>query len=176
MFAPREPATGFSRQYPCQGRHLPVPPAPKRRRDHKQVGCARTPVFVILATGLPGSRGQRCAHCLVQNLRDFVHTHHRMLGIQRALVGIQDLFPGADKITVRLRLQAPAADFPRLQPVFCRATRTVSLPMLSTTCSSTSRSASSCRVHTEFPTGAGEQASLINSASPVPSRRRSRRG
>ena len=62
-------------QFRAAGRHLYVPPAHKRRRDHKQVGCARTPVFVILATGLPGSRGQRCAPCLVQNLRDFVHTH-----------------------------------------------------------------------------------------------------
>ena len=87
-------------------------------------------------------------------------------GVQGALVDIQNLLPGADNITVRLRLQAPAADFPRLQPVFCRATRTVSRPILSTTCSSTNRSTSSCSVHPELPTGAGEQASWINSASP----------
>ena len=138
-------------QFRAARRHLHLPPAPKRRRDHKQVGCAHTPVFVILATGRPGSRGQRSAPCLVQNLRDFVHTHHRMWGIQRARVGIQDLFPGADKITVRLRLQAPAADFPRLQPVFSRATRTVSWPMLSPTCSSTSRSASRGSVTPRVP-------------------------
>ena len=163
-------------QFGAARRHFHVPPAPKRRRDHEQVGCAHAPVRVILAAGLPGLGRPGCPHLLMQNLGDFVHTHHRMLGVQGALVGIQDLLHMADKITVRLRLQAPAADFPRLQPVSCRATRTVSRPMLSTTCSATSRSASSCSVHPELPAGAGEQASLINSASPAPSRRRARRG
>ena len=163
-------------QFGAPRRHLPGPPAPNRRRDHEQVGCAHAPVRVVLAGGPTGLGGPGCPHLLMQNLGDFVHTHHRIWGVQGALVGIQDLLPRADQITVRLRLQAPAADFPRLQPVFCRATRTVSRPMLSTTCSTTHRSASSGSVHPELPAGAGEQASLINSAAPAPSRRRARRG
>ncbi len=56
-------------------RHLHVPPAHKRRRDHEQVGRAHAPVLVILAGRLPGSRGQRRAHFLMEDLGDFVRPH-----------------------------------------------------------------------------------------------------
>ena len=98
--------------------HFDAPPALKGRRDHEQICRAHAPVLIVLAGGPTGLCRQRCAHFLMQDLGDFVHTNHRMLGVQRALADIQYLFHTADKITVGLRLQAPAADFPRLQTGF----------------------------------------------------------
>ena len=41
-------------QFGAARRHLHVPPAHKRRRDHEQVGCAHAPVLVALAGGPTG--------------------------------------------------------------------------------------------------------------------------
>ena len=111
-------------QFGALRRHLHMPPALQGRRDHEQIGRARADVRIILAGGLSGPRRQSSPDFLMQDLGDLVHADHWMVGVQGALIGIQYLFPVADKITVGLRLQASAADFPRLQPVFfARATR-----------------------------------------------------
>ena len=65
---------------------------------------------------------------------------------------------------------------PRLDLVFLSTRRTVSSETVGTTSSSTSRSASSCMVHSRRPSGGAEQAKAMRWASARPSRVRWRLG
>ena len=152
--------------------HLHHAPAQAGRRHHAQVAVAVAFVFVVLAGRPAGPGGLRGAHMRRQCLGQFVHADHRRARVQRALIGVQHRFHGTDEIRVGRGFQAPRLRPPRLQCVFCRVCRTVSLAIESTTCRAPSWSASNCRVQHAWPAGAGPQASLTSSASPTPSRRR----
>ena len=126
--------------------HLHHAPAQAGRGHHEQVAVAIAFVLVVLAGRPSGPGGLRGAHMRMQRLGQLIHADHRVAGVQRALIGVQHRFHGADEVGVGFRFQAPRLLPPRLQFVFFRVCRTVSLAIESTTCSATSLSASNCRV------------------------------
>ena len=98
--------------------HLHMPPALEGRRDHEQIGRARADVRVIQAGGPVWLRRPGCTYFLMQNLGDLVHADNQVVGVQGSLIGAHDRFLIADIFAVGIGFQAPAAHFPKLQPVF----------------------------------------------------------
>src|SRR6266487_2419143 len=101
-----------------------------------------------------------------------VQAHLRAVGIIRAGGDRQHVLHPPDKLRVMLGRDAPALGQPRLEPVCFTACRTVSYEIVSTTASSTSRSASSRNVQRLWPSGGALHASATRRASCSPSRAR----
>src|SRR5512133_2410200 len=147
-------------------------PAGQRLGHQEQVADPTALVLVVLA-GWPARRqrvgrgdlGEQLAAGLVQ----------ADLGTQRIIgagVDRQHVLHPPAELAVLLGRDAPALDQPRLEPVCCKAWRTVSYETDSTTCSSTNRSASSRNVQRWWPSGGALQVSATRWASCCPSSRR----
>src|SRR5512132_1005746 len=155
-----------------------VPPAGQRLADQEQVAGA---VALVLVVGpCRPARGDRDRRVDLpeQLAAGLVQAHLRPAGVVRAGVDAKHVLHAPHEVGVMLGWDAPALDAPRLQPVCFKACRTVSYEMLSTTSSSTSRSASSRNVHRWRPSGGALHARATRWASCSPSslRRYSRAG
>src|SRR5205823_2516169 len=88
----------------------------------------------------------RQAHLAEQLLAGFVEADHRIPRVVRQLVGLDHVLHAPDVVSIGVGWKAPGLDDPWLDVVFFRAWRTVSTLIASTKPSTTSSSASSCRV------------------------------
>src|SRR5262249_33505346 len=124
---------------------------------------------VIEALRLPRRRRDRLHHLADQLLAGLVQGDQRPLLVVGSVVDLQHVLHRTDELGVGLGRDAPLLPQPRLDLVFLSTRRTVSSEIVSTTSSSTSRSASSFIVHAVRPCGGAEQARAISRASPRPS-------
>src|SRR5512132_1971417 len=153
-------------------------PASQRLAGHEQVADPAALVLIILA-GWPAGLHRAGRVDLAEQLA---------AGLVQADLGAAWIIgPGVDRqhvlhapaeLGILLRRDAPALGQPRLEPVCFKAWRTVSYDTDSTTCSATSRSASSRNVQRLWPSGGALQVSATRRASCSPSslRRYSRWG
>jgi hypothetical protein len=146
-----------------------VPPAAQRLADQEQVAG---PVALVLVVG-PGGPARRHRDRRVdlpeQLAAGLVQADLRPARVVGAGVDPEHVLHAPDELGVMLGRDAPALDAPGLQPVCCKACRTVSEEMRSTTSSSTSRSASSRSVQRARPSGGALHASATRWASCSPS-------
>ena len=126
---------------------LHMPPAVQGRRQHEEVGRSVALVLEVAGGGPAGLRGQRCPGLLRLLPRCLVKTDEHLVVGQVPAVRVEDVLHRADDVGVLFRRYAPALAQPGLDVVFFSVLRTVSVEMVSTTSSATSRSARSCRVH-----------------------------
>src|SRR5262249_34256578 len=127
------------------------------------------PVLVLVTGGLAGSAGDWLADLLDQLLRHLVDAHQGPPWGVRAVVQFEQVFHPGDKLAALSRRDAPPLLQPRLERVFLSTRRTVSRDTDSTTFSSTSWSASNCKVQVARSWGGAEQARAIRRASAAPS-------
>src|SRR5512132_2173139 len=155
-----------------------VPPAGKRLADQEQVADAPTLVLVVLACGPPRRDRAGRVDLAEQLAAGLVQADLRAARIIRSGGDRQHVLHPPDELGVLLGWDAPALGQPWLEPVCCKAWRTVSYDTDSTTCSATSRSASSRNVQRLWPSGGALQVSATRRASCSPSslRRYSRWG
>src|SRR5829696_9432284 len=147
-------------------------PASKRLADQEQVAHAPTLVLVVLACRPPrrdragrADLGESLAAGLIE--ADLGAARVIWAGVDR-----QHVLHAPAELGVLLGRDAPALGQPRLELGCFKAWRTVSYDTDSTTCSSTSRSASSRNVHRLWPCGGALQVSATRWASCSPSSRR----
>jgi hypothetical protein len=149
-----------------------VTPAGKRLTDQEQVAHAPTLVLVVL-TCWPARRDQVGRVDLTEQLAaGLVQADLGATRIIGAGVDPKHVLHPPDELGVVLGWDAPALGQPRLELVCFKAWRTVSYDTDSTTCSSTSRSASSRNVQRLWPSGGVLQVSATSRASCSPSSRR----
>ena len=125
--------------------------ASQRFKRNEQIRCAFSPVLVILAFDQPWFGRQCVLHVGKQLVWFFIKANHWMQNIMRQRVlhdvrsGIkaQDVLHAPNEICCYLR-DAPTAFLPGFDNIFFSLRRTVSSLRLSTTSSSTIRSASNC--------------------------------
>ena len=142
-----------------------VPPTEQGLEEQEEIGGAIPLVLVVKAFRLARLAWQWLAR-LGNELHDFlVKADLRALRIVSSGVHIQHILHAPDKLRPDRR-DAPALSHPRLKPLFFNSLRTVSSEMLSTTFSSTKRSAKSCIVQRFRPSGGSLRASVSRIASP----------
>ena len=96
------------------------------------------PVFVIVCHGCPRPRQAGLPSLLHQLLAGLVQAHQHFMLLELTMIDLQHVLHGAYKVGAAFWRNAPAFFQPRLQLVFFRVRRTVSVLMLSTISSSTS--------------------------------------
>src|SRR5882724_237161 len=148
-------------------RHLPLPR--QRLEDHEQIGRAFPLVFVIDPRQLPWGGGNRHARFRHQWLARLLQTHDWPLRVVGAWVDFQHVLHGTNKLGVGFRRNHPLLLLPWLEIVFFSVVRTHSRPIVSTTSSSTSRSASNWSVPRARPSGGVLHVKAISRASCAPS-------
>ena len=150
-----------------------VAPASQRLGHQKQVAHPAALVLVVLA-GWPARRQRAGRVDLGEQLAaGLVQADLRTQRVIRAGVDLQHVLHAPHELRVLLGWDAPALGQPRLELVCFKTCRTVSYDTDSTTCSATSRSASSRNVQRLWPSGGALQVSATSRAScSPPSRRR----
>src|SRR6266545_7863678 len=149
-----------------------VPPAAQRLAHQEHVAHAFPHVLVVLAGWPPRGDRQRRDHVRKQLAAGLAQADLRAVGVVGAGGDRQHILHPPDKLGVMLGRDAPAFLQPRLEAVCFKACRTVSYETVSTTWSSTSRSASSRNVQRLRPSGGALHVSATRRASCCPSSRR----
>lgn len=121
-------------------RHLDVPPAFKRREEHKQVGCATSLILIIDAGGASRPHGDRYASFLHELFCRFIKANKRPVRIARAGVNFKDILHSRNKGSIILRRNYPLLPAVRLKFVFLKTRAIVLSEALSTMPSSTTLS------------------------------------
>ena len=153
-------------------RNLDMPPAFQGSMRHEQVGRSIALAFTIMTGRLAGPCRKR--HPGFPDLlpRGPIQADRDFTIIKVPLADPRHILHGTDDIGILPGRCDPALPGPGLQVVSFNVRRTVSADMPSAISSSTRRSPSIRMVHSERPEGGFDQAGLINTASPSPSRRR----
>src|SRR5215218_7885503 len=149
-----------------------VAPASQRLADQEEVAHAPTLVLVVLARRPPGRDRVGRGDLAEQLAAGLVQADLGAARVIRSGGDRQHVLHPPAALGVVLGWDAPALGQPRLEPVCCKAWRTVSYDTDSTTASATSRSASSRNVQRWWPSGGALQVSATSRASCSPSRRR----
>src|SRR5262249_48472237 len=127
------------------------------------------PLALVLVVHLSATApAARLSHLPEQLLAGLVEADHRVLRVVGQQVGLDHVLHAPDVVRVRVGRQTPPFDDPRLDVVFCSGGRTVSRLTASTSPSTTSSSASSCRVQWQRPCGGSLQASWTRRCSTSP--------
>src|SRR5262249_47753791 len=142
-------------------------PAALRLEEEEQIACASPTILKVVALPLPGPRWQGLTHLVDELIELLIETHQRLAGPVFLHVQLQHILHAAHILGIDLR-DAPLLLQARLDLVFFRVLRTDSSLIASTTLSSTSRSASNCRVQRWRPWGGSEQASATSIAASLP--------
>src|SRR5436305_575504 len=98
----------------------------------------------------------------------FIEAHHRTPRIVRQHVGLDHVLHVPDVFAIGVGWDAPGLDDPRVDVVFFRAWRTVSVLTDLSTPKATNSSASNCNVQWQRPSGGSVQAMRTNSCSTSP--------
>src|SRR5262245_27574066 len=117
----------------------------------------------------PGLAGSGSRTFRDQLFAAFIHAHHRLLRVVGAVIHVQHVFHGRDKISRRSFRQAPAFFQPRLKFVFLSVRRTVSWDNDSTYPRPTMRSPNNRKVQRDRPAGGAPHVKAIKCASVLPS-------
>src|SRR5262249_25986220 len=149
-------------------RHPDMTPAPQGLAHQEQVARPLTLVLVVLLGPLARADRLPRSHLTEQLPAGFVEAHHRLLWIVRQQVGLEHILHPPDVLPVCLRRDAPGPDYPRIDGVFFRAWRTVSVLTGSVNPSATSSSANNGKVQWECPSGGSLQATRIKACSTSP--------
>src|SRR6266545_7945820 len=152
---------------PAADRHLP--PASQRLGHQEQVAHAPTLVLVVLACRPPRRNWAGRVDLAEQLAAGLVQADLWAARIIRAGGDPKHVLHPPAELAVLLGRDAPALGQPRLEPVCFKTWRTVSYDTDSTTCSATSRSASSRNVQRLWPCGGALQVSATSRASCSPS-------
>ena len=96
----------------------------------KQVAHPVALVFVIVGMAAPGRGGRSLRVSPTSCLLVFIQTHQHLVVLELAVVHLQHVLHGADKLGISLGRDAPAFLQPRLEFVFFSVWRTVSALML----------------------------------------------
>jgi hypothetical protein len=147
-------------------------PAGQRLADQEQVAHPTALVLVVLACRPPRRDQVGWVDLAEQLAAGLVQADLGAARIIGSGVDRQHVLHPPDELGVLLGWDAPALGQPRLELVCFKAWRTVSYDTDSTTCSSTSRSASSRNVQRLWPSGGALQVSATRWASWAPSNRR----
>jgi hypothetical protein len=151
--------------------HHDLAPASQRLADQQQVAHAPPHVLIVLARQPPGRDRPWGSDLRQQLAAGLVQPDLRTPRVIGADGNPKHVLHPPDELRVLGGRDAPALGQPRLELVCCKACRTVSYDTDSTTCSSTSRSASSRTLQRWWPSGGALQVSATSRASCSPSNR-----
>ena len=148
--------------------HLDVTPAPQRLAHHQLVADAFPLILVVHMSRSARAAPPGLSYLTEELLARLVEADDRAPRVVGPQVGLDHVLHPPDVIGVGPRRDAPGLDDPWLDVVFLRAWRTVSVLIESASPSTTSSSASSCRVQRQRPRGGSLQASWISRCSMSP--------
>ena len=148
--------------------HTYMPHAGQGLHEHKYAAGAIPDIFRIVFFGVSRTRRQRFPDFAQQLVRFFIHAHYRDNRIIRHLVDVQDILHAGYEFGIFLWRDTPVVVSVRLEFVFLRTLRIVSL-LMGVSSSTRGFSSNSFSVHLEWPSGAGPQAICISFASAHPS-------
>src|SRR5205807_5437171 len=127
--------------------------APQRLAQQQLVADTLALILVVLPRRLARLRPLRRPHLAEQLLAGLIEAHHGKPRIVRQQVGLDDILHPPDVLSIGRGRDAPGLDDPRLDVVFLRACRTVSVLIDPTRPRTTSSSAKSCKVQWQRPSG-----------------------
>src|SRR6516164_8697166 len=148
--------------------HPDMPPTPQRLTHQQLVADALALVLVVHPGRATRSGPLGRSHLAEELLAGLVEAHHRVHRVVGQQVGLDHVLHPPDILGVGRGGDAPGRDDPGLDVVFLSACRTVSVLTDSARPSTTSSSASSCKVQWQRPWGGSLQASWTNFCSTSP--------